>query len=164
MKKAQAYEIFVYVLSALIVGLVLYYGYRAVAGFGDKEKELQFIKFRTNFENTINSIAPDFGTVRVTPIDVPSRFEQICIVDPQLIGISPDNPNFPSNLNEGNYPLIYDSVTSGAEKNIFPLPDGEPFYVKKIQLEEGFKCFEVAQSQIRVRLEGLGDRAKISSS
>jgi hypothetical protein len=43
------------------------------------------------------------------------------------------------------------------------MPDGEPFYIKKIQLVTGFECFPVLQSKIRIRLEGLGDRAAISS-
>lgn len=160
MKKAVAYQVFVYVLSILIVGLVLYYGYGAVKGFGEKEKELQFIKFTTDFENTINSIAPDYGTVRVKSITVPSIFLEVCIVDPDFIGDPPEVLE----QNKNDYPLIYDSVESGVERNIFPIPDGEQFYVKKIELPSGFECFPVTQGQIRVRLEGLGDRTKITSS
>ncbi len=160
MKKAFAYEIFIYVLSVLIVGLVLYYGYNAVKGFGDKQKQLQYITFKTGFENIISTIAPDYGTVRAKPIQVPSMFTELCIVDPNSI----KNKDAPDSLDmqKNKYPLIYDSVTSGVLKNIFPMPNGEPFYVEKIQLEKGFECFPVVQGQINARLEGLGDRAKIS--
>ncbi len=159
MKKAQAYEVLIYVLSALIVGLVLYYGYQAVAGFGEKQKQFQYLQFKTDFENAINTIAPDFGTVRISSISVPSNFLEVCIVDPNKIGSPPQNLKD----QQTKYPLIYDSVNEGVEKNIFPMPDGEPFYVKKIQLEANFNCFPVIQGHIKLRLEGLGDRAKISS-
>ena len=157
-KKSQVGQIFVYLISTLVVILVLYYGYIAIKGIGKKQEQLSLVKFQRALEDTIVYTSSDYGTVRIETFNVPVQFTEVCFVDKNKIttanttGISPET-----------YPLIYNSVADRASSNVFPLPDGAPFYIDKLWVpDEGFKCFNVTAGNINVRIEGFGDKSKIS--
>ena len=157
--KGQIGQIFIYVISALIIILVLYYGYGAIQNIGQKQQELSYVKFQTSMSDMISYTSSDYGTVRMEDFLVPEGYSEVCFVDPYLI-----TTRDASTIPEAEYPLIYDSVEDGVRANIFVIPGGQPFYNEKIFIEDSskFKCFAVVQGKISLRIEGLGDKAKIS--
>jgi len=159
-KKSQIGEVFVYLISTLIIILVLYYGYTAVASISQKQEQLSLVKFQKIIGDTIVYTSSDYGTVRIENFNVPSKIKQVCFVDKNLIAMGNATP-----INESQYPIIFNSVKDSVNINVFPVPEGTPFYVDKMWVEEnsGFKCFDVIQGNIKVKIEGFGDRAKISS-
>ena len=156
-KKSQIGQIFVYLISTLIVILVLYYGYTAIQSIGQKQEQLNLVKFQKSLGDTIVYTSSDFGTVRIENFPVPVKFTEVCFVDRSKI-ITGDT----TGISPAQYPLVYNSVADKVNNNVFPLPDGAPFYIDKTWVpDSGFKCFEVAQGKIKVRIEGFGDRAEI---
>jgi len=158
-KKSQIGEIFIYLISTLIIILVLYYGYKAIQNIGKKQQELSFVKFQTGLTDMISYTSSDYGTVRVESFDIPAGFKEVCIVDPYLV-----KTGNATTISEVDYPLMHDSVADSVQANIFVLPGGNPFYVERVFVENAsrFICYPVLRGKITVRIEGLGDRAKIS--
>jgi len=158
-KKSQVGQIFIYLISTLVVILVLYYGYAAIKGIGKKQEQLSLVKFQKAIEDTVVYTSSDYGTVRIETFTVPVQFSDVCFVDKNVIVTGNA-----SQINEQQYTLIYNSVKDRVNKNVFPIPGGDPFYVDKVWVDEGggFTCFNVAQGNIKVRIEGFGDRAKVS--
>lgn len=158
-KKSQIGEIFIYLISTLIIILVLYYGYTAIQNIGKKQEQLSLVKFQKTLGDTIVYTSSDYGTVRIETFSVPVKFREVCFVDRNLIITGNATP-----IDNIAYPLIANSVADKVNNNVFPLPEGNPFFIDKLWVpDSGFKCFEVAQGNIKVRIEGFGDKAKISS-
>ncbi|MEM4336446.1 MAG: hypothetical protein QXG86_00380 [Candidatus Woesearchaeota archaeon] len=158
-KKSQIGQIFIYIISTIIVVLILYYGYAAVKNIGKKQEQLALVKFQRNIGDTIVYTSSDYGTVRVESFSVPVKFTEVCFVDPSLIARGDASP-----IDSLKYPIIANSVADKVNNNVFPLPDGVPFYIDKLWVSDngGFLCFPVKQGTIAVRIEGFGDKAKIS--
>lgn len=165
MKKSQVNQVFIYLISTLIVILVLYYGYTAVKRINEKEKELSFVQFKNAMTDTVGSVASDFGTVRIVPFVVPSGISEVCFVDKRLIQAKLQDAE--DIILRNKYPIIHDSVADGVFNNVFLLPDGAPFFIEDFQMDladtGGFSCVKVVQGRISVRLEGFGNYALLTT-
>ena len=156
-RKSQIGQVFIYLISTLIIILVLYYGYNAIKNIGKKQQELTYVKFQNSLTDLITYTSSDYGTVRIENFDVPAGFNEVCFVDPSVIAAKNKDAIPPG------YPLIEDSVADGVRMNVFVLPGGSPFYIEKLYVEQQFLCYTAVQGKIKIRVEGLGDRAKIAS-
>jgi len=156
MKKAQIGEVFIYLISTLIIILVLYYGYNAIKDIGKKQQALTVVKFQNDLSDLITSTASDYGTVRMEDIYTPGGVTGVCFVDPNVIAAKNTAviPEYQT--------LIRDSVADGVKSNVFLLPEGNPFYIEKASVNGDFLCFPVVQGKFRIRVEGMGNRAEIS--
>jgi len=157
MRKAQfaVGQIFIYILAIIIAGLIILYGYQAIAGFRTKAEEIALINFKTSIENDIESIATSYGSVRVQTYDLPSSAREVCFVDERVFG--------ESNITDGNYSLIDNSVEAGAKQNIFLIPMAEiPIYAENMEVNDTYFCINSTRGKVTIRLEGLGNRTKLS--
>lgn len=161
-KKSQINQVFIYLISALIIIFVLYYGYTAIIGFSSKQQQIAYATFKAELEKAISGVATDFGTVRIQDIDAPPNYNQVCFVDPSLIG----NPGSDAAALQSTSPIMYDSVSSGARNDVFLLPSGSPFYEDNVQVSgpnnQKFFCTDIKYGKVKLRFEGLGNAAKIS--
>lgn len=166
MKTAQISQIFIYVISILIVGLILYYGYTHVKGFGKKEEELSFITFKNSLDEAIHRISSDYGTMQIKEFEVPAKYTKVCLVTSDWIeryAGSQDIEIPGSELSEGEKFIITDSISGGSKNNVFLFPDGTAFSIEtRMEVEDFVKCFESSRNKITIRIEGLGNRARIS--
>jgi hypothetical protein len=156
-KKSQIGQVFIYLVSTLIIILVLYYGYNAIKSIGKKQQELSYVKFQRALTDMVAYTSSDYGTVRVEDFSIPGGFNKVCFVDRDMVKLRNT-----SAISEDNYPLIYDSVQEGTQANVFVLPGGSPFYIDKMKVAGGFSCSDISQGKIRVRIEGRGDVSQIT--
>ncbi len=166
-KKADIQQVFVYAVSVIIIGLILYFGYKAVAGFINTEKQVSFVQLKTDMERKINGISGEYEAFELDSFLVPPNIKSICFVGVDSIGDQGYSVTsfFNDTGTKNAIPLIEDSVKSGVKKNIFFIPEGEPIYVDKLKLEQGkdLLCFLPSQGKICVKLKGLGDSAQITA-
>jgi len=148
-------QIFIYVITVVLVSVILFYGYNAITTFKDKAEKISFIQFKNDMENTIEVMSFDFGSVKVEEFMVPEKVTTVCFVT--------SFPEAPT-LSGTKYPIIEDSVNSGVDKNVFLMDETiqESFYVGKISVDEGWSCFPVLGNKIKLRIEGKGDHAILS--
>jgi len=150
-------QIFIYILAIIIAGLIILYGYRAIAGFRTKAEEIALINFKTSVENDIESIAGSYGSVRMQTYDLPSSAREVCFVNASAF-------RYPGAFNMPGYPIINNSVRSGSKQNIFLVPMAEiPISVENMEVNDTdeYLCINSTRGKITIRLEGLGNRTKI---
>jgi|TARA_Y100000031_G_C8231409_1_gene391074 hypothetical protein len=153
--KSQVSQIFIYIITLLIVALVLFYGYRAIFSFKEKADTVSFIQLKNDLENMVETLSVDFGSVKVRDFTAPPDIMTVCFVT-----------NFPSmpTLSNTEYPLIEDSVNSKVQKNVFLIGQNveESFYVEKVVTDSALFCVNATGNKINLRMEGMGDHTLIS--
>lgn len=152
-------QLFVFLLAAILFGLILIYGYKAIKSFGEQSKETVFIEFKSNLQTAIKTSLMDYGSVKKFKLNMPLEFKEICFIDFDTLKIKT------SKLNElaGTRPLIYNAIESGTDQNVFLTPMAQtPLKVEKLEISSGFACFENLKAGITLKLEGKGDKVGVS--
>lgn len=166
MKNAQIQtQIFIYILSMLIVGLVLLYGYNAISGFRERQGQLSLIEVENQLKNTINAMSSEWESIRPEEMQLPQNHKMICFVDNTYLGGSAD-----CRLEYHNDPKVQDSgrVVDDAIKegtaNIFLIPDGtDNFKIGNLKIDGGCICIEKTGNFVKFKVIGLGNGVKITS-
>ena len=167
MKKGQiAGQVFVYILAALIFGAVFLFGYRAIDAFLEKQEEVVITEMNSNLRNSIQRIAPS-SDIEVSRIRIPEQFKRVCFIDLR-INLATDSTARAStpvcNRNhEDYYPLACLSWQDNISQNVFFDPMTEiALDVGPIELQDGSMCVGVQQGAISLKLQGKGDRTRIT--
>ena len=156
MRKSQLYsQVFIYILTILIVSLIFIYGYKAINGFKDRANKISCLKFKNDLSNSVKSITGDYGSVVTKSIPLCSGFNEVCFVESHE---EFNKQDIPSDLN----PVIKDSIRSGSEKNVFLDSARESFNVGPISVEGNVFCIKESDGVIKIRLEGRGNHALVS--
>jgi hypothetical protein len=166
MKKSQiAGQIFVYVLSLIIIGLIVLFGYRAVNMIMDYQVKMDEINFMTRFEEAISKT--DYKDVEIKTFKVPGKYRKICLVS-QNHGSLPNIDPLPLTqwTNTEDNVLLYTGITEFLPMKVsktlvldMPTPDAVPDPDE--QTKNTYLC-KTVQGSITLRLEGLGSSVFVS--
>jgi len=162
-KKAQIIgQAFIFILAAILFSLILLYGYKAISRIGETQSEVELVEFRDSLSTVVNQIRQDYGSVKKYALKIPSDYKEICVVDLKLL-TSVDAINELNTIRDER-PLIADVIESGSYQNVFTKPVAKtPLKIGGIDLgEDGIFCVENTGGITNLRLEGLGDKARIS--
>ncbi len=164
-KSQVAAHALMYILTAVLVVVILVYGYNAVVGFRNSAEQLRMVKFRNDVANAVKNIYFESGTVQIQEISVPAKFDEVCFLETQ------DLKNPPNYGTLSIDALMDDAITDFAnhksKQNIF-LRDGtgimkDTFHIEeKISVENDLICIRTQNGAIKIRLEGKGNHARIS--
>ena len=155
MIKGQLYgQIFIYILTIILVSFILVYGYNAVQNFKKRAEQVSCLKFKNDLVNAIDGISADFGSIKKKELQLCGGYSKVCFVE------SFNSPNMPGNID----PIIKDSILSGTGRNVFLVENiaKESFYAGKISVEPDVLCINTVNSKISIRLEGKGNHAIVS--
>ncbi|MBW2977586.1 hypothetical protein KY331_01955 [Candidatus Woesearchaeota archaeon] len=162
-KKAQLGQVFIYIFAAVLAVSIMLYGYRTIRGFGQRTEQIGLVRFKTDLESEIRTIASDYGSVKKVELPLPSKYTKVCFVDfSKPIGVvenskvcKPGNPDF--------NPIGCDAWKDQTQ-NIFLVPWTD-FVIKTGEIDitepDGALCVPTLNNRITLRLEGLGDRTQI---
>jgi len=161
-KKAQLSQVFIYIFAAILAVSIMIYGYRTIRGFGQRTEQISLVRFKTDLESEIRTMASDYGSVKKVELSLPSQYQKVCFVDlSKPIGVI-ENSRICRTGPDYN-PLGCDAWKDKTQ-NIFLVPWTD-FVIKtdKIEIAEqdGALCFRTVNNKITLRLEGLGDRTLI---
>ena len=154
-KKSQIYsQIFIYILTIILISFILVYGYNAVQNFKKRAEQVSCLKFKNDLSNAIESILSDFGSIKRKDLQLCAGYSKVCFVE------TFESPNLPSNID----PIIKDSILSNTGRNVFLVENiaKESFYSGKISVEPDVLCIKAANNKISLRLEGKGNHVLIS--
>ena len=156
MKAQLIGQVFIYIITIIIVAFILVYGYRAIFIFKEKADQISFVQLKNDLQNTVEVLSVDFGSVKIRRFTVPENINTVCFVK--------TFPSMPT-LSGTNYPIIEDSVNSGVNKNVFLVGKNveESFFIGKISLDEDLLCVSAIGNEIELKMEGRGDHTFISS-
>jgi hypothetical protein len=176
-KRAQNVgQIFVYVLSIVVVGVILLFGYNGINSLIKKFNQIDSASFEKDLNSFVTGVSPEFGTLKARDFKVPSQVKKVCFVR----NYKTDESGVSSKYNPtseplfGTYPLIKENIEIGGSfpqplKNVFLILDKkEVVPLKKLIGKLSFdgdivaKCFDVKNSRLSIKAEGKGDHAVIS--
>ena len=155
MKSAQLYsQIFVYVLTIILISFILVYGYNAVQNFKTRAEQVSCLKFKNDLINAVESISSDFGSVKRKELQLCNGYVQVCFVE------TFESLNMPQNID----PFIKGEILSGTGNNVFLINIGAPerFKVGKISVNPDVLCIKAVNNKVSLRLEGKGNRVLLS--
>jgi hypothetical protein len=157
-------QMFVFIVSIIVVGLVLLFGTKAIMSFMAGTEDVQYVQFKTNLQDAIDDVASDYGSVKQRAFNMPGEYQKVCFVD---IKKSP-----------GSFDIQADSLIDGARQpllinawedktaNVFLIDQVvvKSFIDERITLPEGepYVCLKRQQGELRVRLEGVGRAVEVS--
>ena len=163
-------QVFVFMIAAITFSLIMIFGYQYVTEFIERGEQVEFIKFKNTLESSVRRIYTEYGAVRVTEFNMPSRYNQICFVDldyPQEL-----KNNELDQLKEKDFlaaNLWKDAKDySSADQNVFIQPVSEVrikvYNIKLLEGEKevGFLCFDVIGGRFSMILEGRGSHTLLS--
>ncbi len=163
-------QILFYVLTVVIFGFILLYGYNALSGFGKRAEQISFIKLKTDLTSSVERTATDFGTVKKEEFSIGGDIREVCFVQTFNRSASPSLFFIPP-----IYKLIKDSVgsniDSGSGDNVFVMSTEleESFAIGQINVKaatgpnaKGFLCIPVTRGNLRVQFQGMGNHALLS--
>lgn len=168
-------QIFVFLIAAVILIIIIIFGYRAITGLQENISDVEYTQLKTYLETQIDKVQSDYGTVVVRTIDVPTDFTHICFAQDDLnwnAGPGSQITDFTSTTqvsdnSELDYTIMLDSLRSSVKKNVFLYPNGvTSFYVgsicvKECRPEDRILCIETINGKAKIAIEGLGNRARI---
>ena len=152
--------VFVYIFSAIIIALILIFGYKSIVGTKEKVEQTELAISKNEIISDIGAIKTDFGSSKRVSYSIPSQ-TQLCLFD-----LEKRDAIF-ENLPEGFNPLIIDSIRNNVRKNAFVWGNEifEPFYVGEIEIREPyFYCLKPIAGKVSFVIEGLGNRTLITDS
>jgi hypothetical protein len=163
MRKGQvAGQIFIYIIAIVVVGFIILYGYSAIKTFRQRGEEVEYISLKTSIENSIGSIASDYGSVKRPDFTVPSKYTSVCFVDKSASEAGIDAQEICQ-----EEPIMCEAWKTH-RNNVFLIPDGsEAFDAGVISITKGnddnapYLCVPVVNSRLRVTLTGKGDRVQV---
>ncbi len=160
MKKAQIQgQVFIYILTLIIAGAVLLYGYNAIVSIKERAEQVELVNFKTKLKSDFETISSDYGSVKTKTYSIPSKVKEICFyqyVDIE-VGYSGENINI-------NNHLIIDSITGGTGNNVFLVIGDtiDPMELATIKLSDGqILCIPISGNRFKLRLEGFGDKVLV---
>ena len=155
--KSQLYgQIFIYILTVLLVSFILVYGYNAVQNFKGRAEQVSCLKFKEDMKSSVALILSDFGSVKRKDFRLCSNYKEVCFVETY---------DFDAGLAYSDVdPVIEDNIISGTGKNVFLVDNvaKESFYIGNISVDPDVLCVNSKNSQISLRLEGAGNHVILS--
>lgn len=159
-KKSQiSGQVFIYILAAMLFVLILIWGVKAISDLKVKSEQAALIDLKTELSSAIKSVRST-ADVKKRTLVLPSNFDKICFID--LNAYAEQNAGIKQEST-----MIYDSWKDRVRQNVFLLPRGDfEMYIDKLEVNEpGGKrwlCINAVNGQVSLRLEGKGDRTKVS--
>ena len=168
--KAQiAGQVFVFIMAAALAVLIIIYGYKAITSFTSRANEISIVNFKTQLQSEIRTISSDFGSVKRLDLTLPGNFDGLCFIDLSVSSTYAKNTCLCKQdtqcPGQRDYnPVVCDAwTTAGYTENVFLVSSSSTDSMKVTSLDlglDGYKCFH--GSKIILRLEGEGDKTKIS--
>jgi len=169
-KKAQvAGQVFIFILAAVLAILIIIYGFNAISGFIKRTDDIAFINFKTALQSETRKITSAYGSVKRLELALPGQFQMLCFIDLSASQSDKDQTCLcnKNNCNENNLhefqPEVCDAwETEGNEISAYLVPTQE-IKLTPIEIDSHYLCIlPRTGNKINLRLEGAGDKTKIS--
>ena len=153
MRRAEIQSnIFLYIAGAILVVLLLIFGFKAIMGLWGKERLATVIGLAANLETAVDAVSEDFGSSRDANLRVPDNVDTVCFVD-----LNHSDYIAKTHL-ASSYPEINQSVMAGARENMFLIAQGKVTDSRHIgELCFGrpyYRCIETPNGILRMLIEG----------
>jgi hypothetical protein len=167
-KKGEVGQVFIYILTILIMGLMLYFGIKWIMGLILIQDEIAVTQLKIDLEDSFNNIRSQTRSSENMVFNVPSGLKKVCFLDRTYPYLKKQETDL-CTLGKDDYnPLMCNAWTSNDvdESIFFDPPVSVAIYVKDIKVdptEHGYKCIAIDNNKFKVKLIGLGIYVRVSS-
>ncbi len=148
MKKAEAQQVFIYIMAILIVGAILLIGVRSIMNIFDRACEVDETAFKRDIEDLLNRYSR-YGSIGYETLRVPCNYDD-------LIFINTDNCD---DINQDDYPIIRNECEAQTGNNVF-IQQGQTtlplFSINNMRAKNNIEVIEPRGGRYYLRLEGIG--------
>jgi hypothetical protein len=174
MVKAQIQaQIFIYVMVLVVGAGILIYGYTAIKGFKAQADDVLELEFQNTLKNDLKSVS--FESTKVKTYNLPAAVSQICFKAPNAVYAHVVDEEQRQEILKRNYkyPIIASEIQAETENNVFLYPRGEKAFFSGIPIdltsgqvatqdEIYFKCFDVRQGILKIKIKGQGNSVLVT--
>jgi len=158
MKSGQISQVFIYIMSGIIITAVLGFGVKMMFDVTNKSDDIACLRFKENLRRTVQSDM-GYGTVDKLDLNVDCDYRQICFVD--LTKSAPTSnavDAIPGDVTKQKYPIIWDSWNNKVKQNVFFVNNvAEDFYyIENLHVARKSVCKDITNAGVRVTLKGKG--------
>jgi hypothetical protein len=150
-KRGQADNNLLYLLMAVVIAAIIFFGARSVLSVGKTSETANYITFKSQITSDMKSISSDVGSVRNFTYALPINLREVCFVNTQA-----DPQNGIGHIEIGNYPGIKNSLGSG--NNLFLVGDTSlsSFNIGYVSLPNNafFTCLPMNNGVLKLSLKG----------
>lgn len=159
-------QMFMYIMAAIIAGIILVIGANAIIKLTNSQKTASDTLFRTNvisFFDTTQALS--FGSERIKDFSVLSDFSTICFLSKDSIL---------SNVADTPYTEINNAVSSDVEENVYLVSSKSLFSFKVADISsfsssltlglcasKNCYCHDIISGKIKLRLKAKGDSIEV---
>ncbi|MFH1510154.1 MAG: hypothetical protein ABIF10_00555 [Candidatus Woesearchaeota archaeon] len=144
-------QMFIYIAAALLVILLLLFGYKTISGFKDKMRKISVVEVESAIKSGVDFVAGEYGTVKKTEIKVPEDTDMICFLDltrrDELLQTS-----------VADFPEIQESLEGFVQKNVFLMSKNKVtdlLYVGPLCFSSPYyKCLETPKQLLKILIKG----------
>ncbi len=151
-------SLFVYVISALIVILILFFGYRAISSFYEANEDSTMERFQLKIKSDFTKLSTHYGTTALMSYDVARSYDKICFVDLTVSGAGAVERD---TALESINPLIADNVEEVGVENIFAFGKNNFLAFNagpmKVKCSPYIYCINLTRTRISFFAQGYGD-------
>jgi hypothetical protein len=179
-KKGQVNQVFIYMMAAIIFGVVIIFGYKAVAMLLNLSEDTKLIQFKMDIVSSIDNMVPTQDR-RIKSYELPDKFSKICFFNMKKGGSACEIGSGgvctrncrkpPSDLGSDLTNVMCNAWISNVSTNIYLTPMSEfPLQVKSIDPirinssnveDHGYLCVNITDGRFKLSLQGKGDRTQI---
>ena len=165
--KAQTQMVFVFILIALVIGLIVLFAYKGINNVVNTSEQVVNTKLITSLKADVSSLRRSRGSSQIFEYQVPSKIISICFVKTCT--------NDCNTIYSGTMPISMQSYSADdPQKNLFLLGKGN-FVLDAISLgsldvdydkdgtSDKFHCFKTP-GRLKIRIYGEGDKATIQNA
>jgi len=160
MKKAQANQIFVYVLGLVIIAGIIILGYTMIFSVKKTASDAEIEALKSSLQKEVKDIISEYDNKRTFTKEISSRYTLVCFAD-----TTPEGRNAIMTDPEVN-PIVNDSVASGSNNSVF-LIDGQiiAFSIKDLRVSPPrYNICYNNTGVINYTLQGKGEYALLITS
>lgn len=160
-KKAISDSIFIYVISALIIILIVYFGYRGITSMQKANDQSIIEKMQVQLKSDLSALSFHYGSKASLGYELTKKYNMMCFVD---LTIDPAEKIIRDAYIEVHLsPLILDSVTGDNTNNVFLVgEDFLGFESGPVEIDEPYiYCVNKSGVYVKFNATGGGDRTYI---
>jgi hypothetical protein len=150
-------QVFIYILAVVMIGLLFFIGIKAIGSILNTFQNTNIDSLKSDFQSDVGTVARQYGSVKQSEINLPSKFDEICFVD----AMDEEEGKFLFDISKIKNNLIRDSVLSGAKENVFLMKKGvwqDKFTADKLDVQADYLCLK-NEGKLAVWLRGTGKKA-----
>ncbi len=162
-------QMFIYLLTIMIIGFLLFLGFKWIGSLMKTTDIISLTKLKYEMQNTFDTYRTRYGSWKIASFKIPESVTRVCFADLSLKRTAIEHSAICTPGNR-DYNIFVCDAWKDKTQNVFFIPFGSVRTVIKIgeiavpkSNHNGYICFDVVSSEIKLKLKGLGNKVEVSA-